>query len=771
MGLRVENYSLAELHRIAVPGAAPPTLFWVLPVGPWRPRDLEEIWHHFTGSRSANCSAYGLLLVKDYQNRQETGVPVNLSSVGATLTDIIPQGAERFITSSAMRPEPCRLMILSGAYPQPGWGVLIEWRHDIESLEALLKLVITKLRDKNNDSVLNVFEDATHAFHHLQELVGAEPRAPNFKELDQTILSGQSVHKTLAAAEEGFRSHSVTEITVRIHTALGALHSAKSLISQNEIDALAAMHRKRNGAISILSVPEHQILALRSVIPVLLADPSKKEEAFRHLESEDAKRALKASLYALENRHVSDIDQLRRWATATESQVTGEIRTAIPTLLKRVDENLKELLGDKAMQLERYQRELERWTEQIRPAREHFHSAVVKAAEGQWRLGPQFLVELEKSAKEQEVWARSIPWDPARMVGWKLLANAVPLHLDDVEAAAREISPEIPPDAFGTAPQGTAVDGSYFTDYVHYLAASQPRLSARSIAVKFLANLLRANELKRLVEKQGGTTSGGADRAALADSLIDVMGWKSVAETRETPLAACVQQGGNGGFDTAPELSGNDLRIVGESFCKDVIDVLVNIAGFGEPQIDAVLRESAPSYERPRGNWHHEVAVVTMGAAHLVISGLGPLAFPNQKNEIASLAENIEQLSKDLNALSHHRPGYEATAPSGPKIAGLINSILTTAATLLGECPWHLDASVICGDQPKVITGEAWSHSSPTPRLLRVIAWSGAPIPKHALLWNKTRINPVITDPVFIERPGGRGGKPPQRRIQAHETA
>jgi hypothetical protein len=256
------------------------------------------------------------------------------------------------------------------------------------------------------------------------------------------------------------------------------------------------------------------------------------------------------------------------------------------------------------------------------------------------------------------------------------------------------------------APQETRVDGSYFTDYVHYLAASQPRVSARNIALKFLASLLRPNELKRLIEEQGRTVADGADRPALADSLLDVMGWKSVAETRETPLAACIQTGPNGDLDCAPGLSGNDLRMIGESFCKDIIDVLVNAAGFDEAQIDAVLRERAPDYERPRGNWQKEVATITMGAAHLVISAFGPLAFPNQQNEIASLAKSLEQLSKDLNALSHHRPGYRATAPSGPKIAGLIDSLLRTAAVLLGECPWHLDAAVICGDQPKVITGK-----------------------------------------------------------------
>ena len=304
MGFRVESYSVEELHRIAVPGAAPPSLFWILPVGPWYPHDLEQIWHHFTGPSSGNCSAYGLLLVKDFQRRHEPSVPVNLGSVGASLSDIIPRGADRFVSPSAMRAEPCRLMILSGAYPQPGWGVLID-RRSVEPLEELLNLVITKLRGRAGESTLNVFEDATHAYHRLREIVRAEPRASDVRDVDQTITSGQSARAKLAAAEKGFVSHSSDEVTIMLFTALGALQSAQRFgLDQNEVDTFADLHRKRNGARSILAVSDEKILALKSVISTLLTDPAKKADAFQRVETEDEKRALKASLYALENKLV-----------------------------------------------------------------------------------------------------------------------------------------------------------------------------------------------------------------------------------------------------------------------------------------------------------------------------------------------------------------------------------------------------------------------------------------------------------------------------------
>src|SRR6266508_4377544 len=104
MGVRIENYSLNELHRIAVPGTVTPSLFWVLPVGNWRPRQLDEIWRWFT-ERPSECRDYGLLLVKDRGRTIPEGTDVSLESVGAKLSDVMPVGTRSFVGQSAFRGE------------------------------------------------------------------------------------------------------------------------------------------------------------------------------------------------------------------------------------------------------------------------------------------------------------------------------------------------------------------------------------------------------------------------------------------------------------------------------------------------------------------------------------------------------------------------------------------------------------------------------------------------------------------------------------------
>jgi hypothetical protein len=137
----------------------------------------------------------------------------------------------------------------------------------------------------------------------------------------------------------------------------------------------------------------------------------------------------------------------------------------------------------------------------------------------------------------------------------------------------------------------------------------------------------------------------------------------------------------------------------------------------------------------------------------MILPALGPLAFPTRANELDKFSAALHELSKTLNISSHHREGEPPSSAALGEAPALILQLLGRAEALLGELPWHLDASFIYGEQPKVLSGEAWSHGSPTRRLLRVIVWTGKYPGAHVTLWNKTRGNPIVTDPVFIMRP------------------
>lgn len=220
-------------------------------------------------------------------------------------------------------------------------------------------------------------------------------------------------------------------------------------------------------------------------------------------------------------------------------------------------------------------------------------------------------------------------------------------------------------------------------------------------------------------------------------------------------MAGCIATAGNNSWMLSDSISGNDLRIVLESFCKDVLDVVVAQLGYRHQDIWGVIEERVPDY-RPstrRKNWIEEMGHLTVGAAVMLLPTLGHLAFPSQTNAINELAAGLRDLSELLNQASHHHDLEPRPSTGLAGVPALVGKVLNKAQEFLGELPWHLNASFVYGEQPKVISGEAWSHGSATPRLLRVIVWTGTFANRQVLLWNKTRRNPIITDPVFIERP------------------
>lgn len=125
----------------------------------------------------------------------------------------------------------------------------------------------------------------------------------------------------------------------------------------------------------------------------------------------------------------------------------------------------------------------------------------------------------------------------------------------------------------------------------------------------------------------------------------------------------------------------------------------------------------------------------------------------NWRSELEAWLEAIENACVVLAADGTTARHYATLRRALDEAPALIRQLLAKAEAFLGELPWHLDASFVYGDQPKVLSGEAWSHGSPAPRLLRVIVWTGTSPGTHVTLWNKTRRNPIVTAPVFIVRP------------------
>lgn len=756
MGYYIESYTLGELDRISGPGEVPASLFWALPVGAWQPSDLVEVWHWFTEHPSVGRNL-GVLLVKEPGRRQGEKDTLNLASVGAKLSDVMPAGAERFVRSSAYRSDWRRVLLLSGGYPQPGWGVLVEWPSGgCTQFAKLIETTIAQLRQGSGGDQIETFSLAAESFHRWRTLRNA-PAKPSLSTIENEILAAESIDDFLREAIGASQIHEYRQVAEKLTAAIDALGKAKWLeVPASSLQQVLDKQRNVQMAAAILEVsPADFSTHIEPKLPLLLAAPQNREAEFLTLPSRKMKDTLRACLHLRSSAIVPETETFHAWGEQVLSEVPTACLNDLITLRTAVGKKLAGRRGEKAQIDHEHQVALEQWRSRSSESREIYHHTAEKAVEAQWSLGPRFLVEFEHVCRGVGLWARSIPWDPARMIGWKIMASEVRLDSRDLQVAAQELAPgtTVAPLAGGSTP--ILADGSYFTDYVHHIAMSKPGSSPRSVTRDLLARLLRPGEMMNLIATHGGESPKTAGALDLAEEVVDAFGWRQSEEFHETPLAATIKIGANSELSLTESLGGNDLRIVVESFCKDIVDVVVAHLRYSHAELWTAIEERTPNYRASSRSkdWDEEVRLMTAGGAAIILPALAPLAFPARADAINDFVSNLRELSEILNICSHHHEGDRHSSSPLSGAPQLIHTLLAKAEEFLGELPWHLQTSFVYGDQPKVLSGEGWSHGSPAPRLLKVIVWTGKTAGPRITLWNKTRRNPIMTDPVFIVRP------------------
>lgn len=781
MGFRIEQYNLNELHRIALPGVVEPSLFWALPVGKWNQGDLQKVWRGFTESDScfSHCKNYGLLLVKGFMGRSYSETTsVNLDSVGAKLSDLMPDGVEQFIDPvyHQNNPNP-RMLVLSGSYPQPGWGVLIEWpqhcgMNQFEKLiHAAIIEVIKRLPHEKPVIELGVFKEAVRCLRSWNDVRDQKPRL-NVSALNDEIDAAERLRnliREIQTALEASQNLLLTDLRQKIGDMRQAFAQAAWLgIEITTIDQIIELQQNFTRAALIQAVSAEDIEAkITPAANALGNTPTRQqlEATYKSLGRSSAlKNALRECLHLRQTSVVETDGNFSKWAEETIETIQPQLLATLRSLSEKIRGSLEQHRGQKAQWEYEYGRDDKEWKQRSEAARNAFHAATGKAVELQWKLGPQFLVAFEIKCQMEKVWVKSIPWDPARMVGWKIMASQIEFHLFNLRIAARRLATDVTGDNIPNERTTEAADGSYFTDYVHHIAVSKPGYSPRSVTRDLLASILNPNQITSLIEMHTGEYPREAndpkfwdDPSLGAEKLLHALGWWQSDEVNKKPLAGCIRDNGNSPPTLEGNPSGNDLRIVLESFCKDIVDVVVAKGGWSHNDVWDTIDEKTKPFEYKASSktrdWEEEVHRMTAGTAVIILRTLGPLAFPEQVNVVEVFVADLTVLLTKLNNASHDRESEPVTPAPPNEIAQLIRQLLDTAEILLGDLPWHLNVSFVYGEQPKVLSGEAWSHGSPSPRLLRVLAWTGTSPGKSFTFWNRERRNPVVPDPRFIVRP------------------
>ncbi len=749
MGYRLSTYTRESLSNVAIPGVAAPSLFWLMPVGTWPQdelRNLDRLFYEDDGP----CKDLGLLLVRDMFGRQRAeGGVTDLSSLSSSLADVLPvsrlEGRAISMSGTASRRQ---VLVMGGAYPQPGWGMLLSLGKDpCREINQLIAKVLAAMTSDQTQPLIDSIKQATRAFHAWKDagsMSGFITRAIPGSAKEKLIAAATTYRKLSEILAKGdvkelkeFRQKLIRDGTPELPTGLLDEAGLHELILAKGLGRLAT-----------------DVVAMR-LVPTLkeLVELPKDErpDKLGVLGPYGCRQEGRSWLILNDFGKAPPLADLLAWRESAQRNVVDRHQVEIETLIKKSSDALGQCVAEEVEQAECLKKSLESKSRAVGQAQKTFQTALKEAAVAQWDIGPRFLTELEAVCRQGNTDFTTIPWDPPRMIGWKLFAQGLNIRLGDLTASARKFLGKTDIEqAVAAGDISSPVDGSYFTDWVHYVVSQDPTRNVREVTEHYLVDLLGLVSLRRAVERSGGSTELLSDQFLLARQLLDLMGWRSSSPPARRTLANVTL---NSGTDT--DVSANDLRKILENFCKDLIDVLVMDVAGGVGRTVQLLQSAVPAYRFSKRTWDAEVASITLGPAAMLLKTLAPIAAPTRQEAAANLSGLVAELAKLLNQGSHDIANGEVDPYDVTTACALCRELIQAASELITEMPWHLSPSHRSGENPTVISGMAWSHSHPQPRLIRVMLFGDETVGDSSSMFirNLSGRNPVMTDVMTIHRP------------------
>jgi hypothetical protein len=418
-------------------------------------------------------------------------------------------------------------------------------------------------------------------------------------------------------------------------------------------------------------------------------------------------------------------------------------------------ENLKQrillLIGDYEIKIKYYEKyikeEYSRWKEILEDNRLNFNNSLYKVLNCYLDFSPVFLLNIEKEIRKSGIPCKSISWDPARMVGWKLISENINITKQDLISQVIEIVPESL-EKLNYNNIDEKMNGSLFTDYVHYISLNNPNVSPRNATKELLKKTMRTNEIITILKSFGQDNFDNFNSDKLVEDLLLEFGWPVENNyLNNNKFADCIQIV-NQNTRINPNLRGNDIRTICENYCKDFIDTLSTKLGYDSDELFDLVGRINRDYQFIRNDWDDMISNLSVGSAIKILKALLHESLPHKKEISDNFISCLDRLRDKLNLFSHDPPEKDTSI-----LKDDIISILQYTEDLISEMPWHFYPVQRNGFQPIILTGNAWSHSYKETRQLSIILWSHENYSDEMLVWNPSKTNPIIPDGIIIKRP------------------
>jgi hypothetical protein len=669
-----------------------------------------------------------------------------IPNLSGKLEDLLPFGIRtiyenKYFSSS----EGYQALILSGSYPQPGWGVLISsnhYNHIIDLLENSIEEV--------NPNIRSVFVNGSENFNAWQELKNNEPQKSNTRELIKIKEKHIEVNVILNNILE---EHKMECNNIYYFILLKNIYDKSSSyldLTEDFNSIFKVADASFNISMMILKLKSSKILEEHDIVGRLLKfinEHNLKTNNLYKVEGNQEIRNIASLMLKL------DQDKMPKKDFITWAQSIYESRIKeIIGLIEFTKSKLDKIIGNLEIKIRSADKEfnssMEMWAKEVENKRLSFHKSLQEVIKNHIECGPEFLTRLEMRSKSG-ISMQSVSWDPPRMIGWKLLAQGIEIENYDMKTHIIEMFPEfsemLNDEIYN---DDSLINGSLFTDYIHYISTKDTKQNPRVATKNLLEKLLRPSQIKKILEKFKDKQFSDQTKSELIERLLVTFGWPEKTYNKVKKMAECIDTF-NGQTSINKTIDGKEIRIICESFCKDFIDLLSSKIGYDESELLMLMQKKYPTYNSKKQSWNSILSYLTVENARFILEVLINEAYPEKAELSRKIIQNLINLKNKLNPLHHDPP-----LPFNTEVVlDEILNLLKFTKELISEMPWHFYPIQRYGYQPTVLTGDAWSHSHKQNRQLSIILWSDDNNSESMLVWNPSKLNPVIPDPQIIRRP------------------
>jgi hypothetical protein len=718
MGYRIESFNSENLENLTIPGTAIPTLFWAIPVGNWEYQDIYRYWESFVNQGRETNYYYGLFIAKGDYSLDSDGN--RISTETAKLHSLIDTDSDTSIEIEAPS-----LLILSSAYPQPGYGLLISSDKnskkflEISQFERLIKNIINELRIERTD-FRYLFNEYKHLYYSLS----------NERGQNRVILSESG------SIKKGKKSEMI-----------GNLEAINSLISKKDYK-------------------EIYTYLLNSFTPQMISDYGNNlfndGKIFNelimsivilnnHIQIEELKKVYEKYLEEIKNN--TSINKKKYWDNLENKEISIYLKyfTKVKFGLDTNEinkEKAQSVLNEFIKKSQEIIKSKDIFEEEEDINFKEFFEIYNKVFKIQLELAPKFLMLLEKEIRSRysdKLEISSFSWDKPRMIGWKLFtADVAPTihefnnilknyNLTYKNNSQNEDSPKY-------------INGSVFTDYIHMITEKSPLISKRQSTLK-LIELLRERDVDRLYENLGINHINSLD----FDQLLNDLGWPNETNPKVDSLRFLI--------DSYESFVKGDyfrsVRVSMENYIKDII--WIEISRFNRSFIENFYRSKVTDKFKRDNDLETYISGITLGNAAEFLKVFWD-NFPSlNDNKIKEYLVTLMNLNEILKSSVHNKEnvkkGKNYEELKSEDLRDKLETHLTLAEEIFKELPWHLSPMQSSVNFPFIISGNAWSHSYGESKIIRIMYNKKSSVKsKELLVWNPSKINPVMSEAKILKK-------------------